>query len=95
MNVVFAWPSSILVYWEALIWRLQSVCIPWCVKPRLISIAGAVIEYGDYQITLNSMGGAFALTLLMVIFWMPETAYTRSDALSIDTGHDLVCLHPA
>ncbi|KAL4805889.1 major facilitator superfamily domain-containing protein [Aspergillus unguis] len=55
-------------------------------------IAGAIIEYGDYKICLNSMGGAFALALLMVIFWMPETAYNRSDALSIDTGNDLAVL---
>jgi hypothetical protein len=40
------------------------------------------------------MGGAFGLALIMVIFWMPETAYERTDALSIDTGHDLVCLPP-
>lgn len=38
------------------------------------------------------MGGAFALTLIMVFFWMPETAYVRTDALSIDTGFDLVRL---
>lgn len=38
------------------------------------------------------MGGAFALTLIMVFFWMPETAYVRTDALSIDAGYDLVCL---
>ncbi|KAL4865809.1 hypothetical protein BDV12DRAFT_210910 [Aspergillus spectabilis] len=55
-------------------------------------IAGAVIEYGDYQTCLYGMGGAFALTLIMVFFWMPETAYPRTDALSIDTGHDLSAL---
>ncbi|KAL2830305.1 major facilitator superfamily domain-containing protein [Aspergillus cavernicola] len=55
-------------------------------------IAGAVIEYGDYQICLNGMGGAFALALIMVFFWMPETAYVRTDALNIDTGHDLSAL---
>ncbi|KAL5339595.1 major facilitator superfamily domain-containing protein [Aspergillus crustosus] len=55
-------------------------------------IAGAVIEYGDYQTCLYGMGGAFALTLIMVFFWMPETAYTRTNALSIDTGHDLSTL---
>ncbi len=38
------------------------------------------------------MGGAFALALIMVFFWMPETAYVRTDALSIDTGYDLVRL---
>ncbi|KAL2820094.1 major facilitator superfamily domain-containing protein [Aspergillus granulosus] len=55
-------------------------------------IAGAVIEYGDYRVCLYGMGGAFALTLIMVFFWMPETAYARTDALSIDTGHDLTAL---
>ncbi|KAJ0424370.1 major facilitator superfamily domain-containing protein [Aspergillus carlsbadensis] len=55
-------------------------------------IAGAVIEYGDYQTCLYGMGGAFGLALIMVIFWMPETAYERTDALSIDTGHDLTTL---
>ncbi|KAL6239502.1 hypothetical protein BDW75DRAFT_236412 [Aspergillus navahoensis] len=55
-------------------------------------IAGQVIEYGDYQICLYGMGGAFALTLVMVFFWMPETAYVRTDALSIDTGYDLTAL---
>ncbi|KAL2871467.1 major facilitator superfamily domain-containing protein [Aspergillus lucknowensis] len=55
-------------------------------------IAGAVIQYGDYRICLNGMGGAFALALIMVFFWMPETAYKRTDALSIDTGHDLTAL---
>ncbi|KAL3460589.1 major facilitator superfamily domain-containing protein [Aspergillus heterothallicus] len=52
-------------------------------------IAGAVIQYGDYQTCLYGMGGAFGLALIMVFFWMPETAYVRTDALSIDTGHDL------
>lgn len=31
------------------------------------------------------MGGAFALTFIMVFFWMPESAYMR-EALNIDTG---------
>ncbi|BCS17743.1 uncharacterized protein APUU_10571S [Aspergillus puulaauensis] len=55
-------------------------------------IAGAVIQYGDYKICLNGMGGAFALALIMVFFWMPETAYVRTDALSIDAGYDLSSL---
>ncbi|RDW72553.1 uncharacterized protein DSM5745_07725 [Aspergillus mulundensis] len=55
-------------------------------------IAGAVIEYSDYQVCLNGMGGAFALTLIMVFLWMPETAYVRTGALDIDTGHDLSAL---
>ncbi|KAF9887954.1 hypothetical protein FE257_009476 [Aspergillus nanangensis] len=51
-----------------------------------VPIAGAIIQYGSYRIVLHGMGGAFALTLLMVFFWMPESAYVRKDALNIDTG---------
>lgn len=32
------------------------------------------------------MGGAFALTLIMIFFWMPETAYVRTGATNLDTG---------
>ena len=32
------------------------------------------------------MGGAFVLMLLLVIFFMPESAYHRTGALNIDTG---------
>jgi len=32
------------------------------------------------------MGGAFVVMLLLVIFFMPESAYHRRDALNIDTG---------
>lgn len=35
------------------------------------------------------MGGAFALTLIMVFFWMPESAYAR-EALNIDSGETKV-----
>lgn len=38
------------------------------------------------------MGGAFALTLLMVFFWMPESAYVRKDVVNIDTGENSVSL---
>lgn len=48
-------------------------------------IAAAIIEYGSYRIALNAMGGAFALALILVFFWMPESAYTR-EALNIDTA---------
>ncbi|KAJ5376928.1 cycloheximide resistance protein, partial [Penicillium cosmopolitanum] len=40
---------------------------------------------GSYRIALHAMGGAFALTLIMVFFWMPESAYSRQ-SLNIDTG---------
>jgi hypothetical protein len=32
------------------------------------------------------MGGAFGLTLIMIFFWMPETAYVRTGATNLDTG---------
>ncbi|KAE8143115.1 major facilitator superfamily domain-containing protein [Aspergillus pseudotamarii] len=50
-----------------------------------VPIAAAIIEYGSFRIALHAMGGAFALTLIMVFFWMPESAYAR-EALNIDTG---------
>ncbi|KAJ5110041.1 cycloheximide resistance protein [Penicillium argentinense] len=50
-----------------------------------VPIAAAIIEYGSYKIALHAMGGAFALMLVMVVFWMPESAYSRQ-ALNIDTG---------
>lgn len=53
--------------------------------------AAAIIEYGSYRIALHGMGGAFALTLIMVFFWMPESAYTRK-ALNIDTGETTVSI---
>jgi hypothetical protein len=55
-----------------------------------LATAAAIIEYGSYRIALHAMGGAFALTLIMVFFWMPESAYCRQ-ALNIDTGEANVC----
>lgn len=50
-----------------------------------MAIAAAIIEYGSYRVALNAMGGAFALALILVFFWMPESAYAR-EALNIDTA---------
>ncbi|KAJ5698976.1 cycloheximide resistance protein [Penicillium macrosclerotiorum] len=50
-----------------------------------VPIAAAIIEYGSYRIALHAMGGAFGLSLIMVIFWMPESAYSR-ETFNIDTG---------
>jgi hypothetical protein len=36
------------------------------------------------------MGAAFALQLLMTFFFMPETAYHRTNAINIDTGSHAV-----
>ncbi|KAI9933914.1 hypothetical protein MW887_004986 [Aspergillus wentii] len=52
-------------------------------------IAGAIIEYGSFRIALNSMGGAFAIVLIMVFFWMPESAYARQSSFDIDVGKDI------
>jgi hypothetical protein len=40
------------------------------------------------------MGGAFALALIMIFFWMPESAYMR-EALNIDTGDTNVTPPPS
>jgi hypothetical protein len=32
------------------------------------------------------MGGAFALALILIFFWMPETAFVRKDTINLDTG---------
>jgi hypothetical protein len=32
------------------------------------------------------MGGAFAISLVLILFWMPETAYVRPGAVNLDTG---------
>ncbi|CEJ59634.1 hypothetical protein PMG11_08251 [Penicillium brasilianum] len=50
-----------------------------------VPIAAAIIEYSSYRIALHAMGGAFALALILIFFWMPESAYSR-EALNIDTG---------
>ncbi|KAJ5600490.1 cycloheximide resistance protein [Penicillium hetheringtonii] len=63
-------------------WWYQPGCSHWME-------AAAIIEYGSYRIALHGMGGAFALTLIMVFFWMPESAYTRK-ALNIDTGETTI-----
>ncbi|KAJ6014441.1 major facilitator superfamily domain-containing protein [Penicillium herquei] len=52
-----------------------------------VPIAAAIIQYSSYHEALYGMGGAFALTFILVFFWMPETAFKR-DALNIDTGRD-------
>lgn len=58
----------------------------------LLLSAAAIIEYSSYRIALHGMGGAFALTLILVFFWMPESAYMR-EALNIDTGETNVSMN--
>lgn len=36
------------------------------------------------------MGGAFALALIMIFFWMPETAYVRTGVVNLDTSSNNV-----
>jgi len=36
------------------------------------------------------MGGAFGLALIMIFFWMPETAYVRTGVVNLDTGSNNV-----
>lgn len=52
--------------------------------------AGSVIQQGSYRIAMHAMGGAFVLMLLLVIFFMPESAFHREDALNIDTSGKVV-----
>lgn len=82
------------------IWRLLLVsdncktdsslfdCIPKILKiltNKYLPPAGAIIQYGSWRICMHAMGGAFALQVLMTLFFMPESAYHRTDVLDIDT----------
>ncbi|KAI4954884.1 hypothetical protein J4E86_006194 [Alternaria arbusti] len=49
-------------------------------------IAGSVIQYGSHRIALHAMGGAFVIMLILIIFFMPESAYRRHDVINIDTS---------
>ncbi|KAF2852509.1 MFS transporter-like protein [Plenodomus tracheiphilus IPT5] len=53
-------------------------------------IAGSVIQYGSYRIAMHTMGAAFVVMLILVVFFMPETAFKRTDALNIDTSSHTV-----
>jgi MFS family permease len=53
-------------------------------------IAGSVIQEGSYRIAMHGMGGAFVLMLLLVIFFMPESAFVRHDVINIDTSDKIV-----
>lgn len=49
-------------------------------------IGGSIIQQGSFSIALHAMGGAFVLMLLLVIFFMPESAFRREGALNIDSS---------
>ncbi|CAI6290629.1 unnamed protein product [Periconia digitata] len=57
-------------------------------------IAGSIIETGGYRAAMHGMGGAFALMLLLIIFFMPETAFKRQGAVNIDTSDKTVEVEP-
>jgi len=57
-----------------------------CAVEILTRLAGSIIQYGSYRIAMHAMGGAFVLMLLLIIIFMPESAFHRRDAINIDTS---------
>lgn len=55
-----------------------------------VDIAGAIIQYSDWKTAFYAMGGAFGLTLILVFFWMPESAFVRTGTVNLDTGSNNV-----
>ena len=55
-------------------------------------LAGAIIQASSYKVAFYAMGGAFGLALIMIIFWMPETAYVRTGTVNLDIGSNDVRL---
>ena len=49
-------------------------------------ITGGIIEASNYRVAFYAMGGAFGLALIMIYFWMPETAFVRTGVVNLDTG---------
>ena len=49
-----------------------------------------MIDKGSYRIAMHAMGGAFVLMLLQNFFFMPESAFRRTNVLNIDTGGKVV-----
>ncbi|KAF2447383.1 MFS general substrate transporter [Karstenula rhodostoma CBS 690.94] len=58
-------------------------------------IAGSIIEKGSFRIAMHSMGGAMVLMLILVIFFMPESAFVRHDAINIDTSDKTIDIEDA
>ncbi|KAL1970200.1 hypothetical protein VTN77DRAFT_5360 [Rasamsonia byssochlamydoides] len=74
-----------------------SIADIWFVHERgfrtaIFNLAGGIIEYGSYKITLHSIGGAFGIMFFLVFFFMPESAFHREGALNIDTGERAVTI---
>lgn len=53
-------------------------------------VAGAIIQYSGYETAFYAMGGAFGLTFILMLFWMPETAFVRTGAVNLDTSSNNV-----
>ncbi|KAH7130023.1 major facilitator superfamily domain-containing protein [Dendryphion nanum] len=49
-------------------------------------VAGYIIQYSGYKTAFYAMGGAFGIALIMIFFWMPETAFIRTGAVNLDTS---------
>lgn len=56
----------------------------------MFPVAGAIIQYGGYKTAFYAMGGAFGLTLLLMLLWMPETAFVRARSVNLDVGSNNV-----
>jgi hypothetical protein len=52
--------------------------------------AGYIIQYSGYKTAFYAMGGAFGVALIMIFFWMPETAFVRTGTVNLDTGSNNV-----
>lgn len=57
--------------------------------------AGAIIQATSYKVAFYAMGAAFGIALVMIFFWMPETAFIRTGALNLDTGSEDVSVQTA
>jgi MFS family permease len=53
-------------------------------------IAGAIIQYSGWQTAFYAMGGAFGVTFVMMLFWMPETAFVRTGTVVLDINSNTV-----
>lgn len=58
-------------------------------------IAGSIIEKGSFRIAMHAMGGAFLLMLLLVLFFMPESAFIRHNVINIETSDKTVEIEDA
>jgi hypothetical protein len=57
-------------------------------------MGGTIIQYSSYKAVFYAMGAAFAVQLLLVFFWVPETALVRHGVLNIDIDTVEVTISP-